>query len=488
MSQPIPSSIREGMIIDRRYRVEKVLGQGGMGMVLKGTQLALSRPVAIKLMLPNVLGSADSFLRFEREAKVLAQLSHPHIVQVIDNGVFGDHAYLVMEYLEGKDLAAVLDERIVLPIGEAVQYLLQTCDAVHEAHEQGIIHRDLKPANMFLTKGRSGSARIKVLDFGLAKPAINEANAGSSMQLTQTGYSAMGTPMYMPPEQMGQFKHLDRRSDIWSLGVILYQLITGRFPFEALNIQFLTAAILRDKPTAPSVYLPDIPPELEQIILRCLEKDPLMRFATVAELETALQPFASQPARISLNAPPQGPPAATLSDMRTLPYRPSQPGPIVDATTLPLARSALPPRALSNNQAAVTPPPAPLHTKTALSPATKIALGVGAVLASAIIAILATQLRASSASADPTPSTSAPIQSTGPISTPAIQESAPPTSTATQAASAASSGSMPPAGGNTAKTPMPIPQKSVASAQTTAVPSSPTGTKKITGSSKDPNN
>jgi serine/threonine-protein kinase len=274
---------RPGEVIAEKYLVEDYLGSGSMGWVVAARHRDLGLRVAIK-----VLRSAgpEAARRFLAEAQICARLSHTHIPRVFDIGRLpGGAPYIVMEYLVGHDLAEVGAAGPV-PIRDAVRWVMQACGALSEAHAAGIIHRDLKPANLFLATGPGGEAVVKVLDFGISKVAT-PGLAGAADGATATGTSA-GSPLYMSPEQIRAQRTLDARSDIWSLGVILYQLITGRAPFRGPGLPALAVAIAIDAPLRPSSLRPDLSSKLERIILRCLAKSPAERYARVTELVAAL--------------------------------------------------------------------------------------------------------------------------------------------------------------------------------------------------------
>jgi eukaryotic-like serine/threonine-protein kinase len=279
--------VKEGDILAEKYRVERVLGQGGMGVVVAAWHQQLDQRVALKFLLSEVLADEDTVARFMREARASARLRSEHAAKVLDVGKLETGApYIVMEYLEGRDLDATLESEGPLPIETAVDYVLQACEAVAEAHAAGIVHRDLKPANLFLTTRPDGSPCIKVLDFGISK----KIEAEDSRAMTRTK-AMLGTPYYMSPEQMRSSRRVDQRSDIWAIGMILCQLTTGRTAFERGTLAELCAAVLSEPPTPPRDLNPSIPPELEAIILRCLEKDADNRFADLSLLCAALASF-----------------------------------------------------------------------------------------------------------------------------------------------------------------------------------------------------
>jgi serine/threonine-protein kinase len=277
-------------VLAGKYRVEKVLGVGGMGVVVAAHHIALDEKVAIKFLLPETLRNAEAVARFMREARAAVKIKSEHVAHVSDVGQLENGApYMVMEYLQGGDLADWLRQRGPLAIEQAVDFVLQACVAVAEAHALGIVHRDLKPANLFCLLGADGQLAIKVLDFGISK-LTNEAAMGDVSSMTKTT-AVMGSPFYMSPEQLNSAKMVDSRADIWALGVVLYELIAGRPPFDAPSVMELAIRIANDPPRPLGEYRPDAPPELDATIRKCLEKDRNNRFRNVAELALALLPF-----------------------------------------------------------------------------------------------------------------------------------------------------------------------------------------------------
>jgi eukaryotic-like serine/threonine-protein kinase len=285
----VAARVQEGHLLGGKYRIDGVIGEGAMGVVVSAWHLDLQQRVAIKFLNPLLAEREDAVERFLREARAVVRIESEHVARVLDVGrLEGAEPYLVMEYLEGQDLAATLKQRGTLPIAEAVSYLQQACEAIAEAHAAGIVHRDLKPANLFLV-GREGELhRIKVLDFGISKmSAVTE-----TAQLTNTSV-IMGSPIYMSPEQLRSTRDVDEKADIWALGVILYEMLSGREPFVAQNLAQLCAMVLEQAPTALRSLRADVPVPLERVVLRCLEKVASARFHTVAELSFALVPFGS---------------------------------------------------------------------------------------------------------------------------------------------------------------------------------------------------
>lgn len=281
-----PVDIRPGDVLAGRYLVEAELGRGGMGVVFAVRHIALDTGMALKVMRPDIAAKPESARRFSREARAAARLESEHVVRVFDVGTLASgQPYMAMERLEGRDLGCLLAERGQLPVAEAAALLLQAIDALAEAHSLGIVHRDLKPSNLFLVERKDGTSGLKVLDFGAAKlvePSANEDLSGS------TRSQLVGTPQYMSPEQLRAVPDLDARTDIWSLGVILFRLVSGRPPFEGDSFPELCASIIGSSPGE----IPGAPPQLSELLRRCLAKPREARFASVHELAEALLPLA----------------------------------------------------------------------------------------------------------------------------------------------------------------------------------------------------
>jgi tRNA A-37 threonylcarbamoyl transferase component Bud32 len=280
-----------GRVLAGKYRVERLLGAGGMGTVVAATHLGLGRTVALKFMRAGVLDDGEALGRFMREARAAAALRSEHVAQVMDVEVdTADGApYIVMEYLEGQDLAALLETRGPPAVAEAVGYVLQACEGVAEAHARGIVHRDLKPANLFLTRRPDGTPLVKVLDFGVSK--LSEAAQSGSFKLTHPRRT-IGSPHYMSPEQMISSTQVDARADIWALGVILYELLAGQPPFAAANFVELGLEVTNRAHPSLAERVPGLAPGLVAIADRCLQKTPATRFANLAALGEALAPHA----------------------------------------------------------------------------------------------------------------------------------------------------------------------------------------------------
>jgi serine/threonine-protein kinase len=391
-----------GQILAGKYRVERLLGQGAMATVFAATHLALGQRVAIKRMHADRARRPEARERFLREARAAARLRSEHIARVIDLGVLDDGApFIVLEHLDGEDLAELLARRGALPVADAIDFILQALEAVAEAHAAGIVHRDLKPENLFLTHDLTRAPCIKVLDFGISKLL------GDGLALTGAAV-AVGSPLYMSPEQMVSSKDVDTRTDLWSLGVVLYELMTAALPFQAERLDELYGRVLHSAPAPISTHVATVPPGLEAVILQCLQKDRARRFASAADLAAALAPYASAggAARASRVAAALG--------VTTTPSRP---------TELYETFPPLPPPVIVRS----TPPPrprasAPIAARRAWSALVPIAVGIAALMIAATIAVLVVRRRPppiAATSASPTSilrdaGPSAPIAATAP--------------------------------------------------------------------------
>jgi serine/threonine-protein kinase len=280
------SPVEPGELVVGKYRVERVIGAGGMGVVVAATHVELDQKVALKFLHAHVLDGAGAIDRFSREAKAAVRLKSEHVARVYDVGVLPDGApFSVMELLDGVDVANYAAQKKPLTVSEAVEIVLQACDAIVEAHAAGIVHRDLKPQNLFVTRKANGAPLIKVLDFGVSKWT------GQDFSLTDSSV-VVGSPLYMAPEQMRAARNAEPRSDIWALGVILYELLAGKVPFDGATVTELCLKVVTDPPAPLRDVRTDIPEPLASIVARCLEKDPTKRFENVAMLAQALEPFA----------------------------------------------------------------------------------------------------------------------------------------------------------------------------------------------------
>ena len=284
------SPVKVGDVISGRYRIDRLLGAGSMGFVVGAWHLELDQPVALKLLNPDIFEQGEAAARFRRECRAAARVKSEHVCRVIDVGSLDQGApYMVMELLEGNNLEEELLKRGALPVPEAVGYILEAVEALAEAHAAGIVHRDLKPANLFIARRADRSRLLKVLDFGISKSMIDSHGPGD-MSLTRTGV-IIGSPLYMSPEQMRSTKDADTLSDIWALGAILFQLVTGRPPYEGESIPELCAKLFSEDAPPPSAVHAGLPAGLDYVLHRALARDPTKRYQNVAELGAALVDF-----------------------------------------------------------------------------------------------------------------------------------------------------------------------------------------------------
>lgn len=276
--------LKVGEIINGKYQVTRVLGEGGMGIVVQAHHEALDMHVAIKFMRSDLVAAGGGAERFLREARALVKLKSQHAVKVHDLGVHRHMPFIVMEHLEGSDLQTILDKQGPIHPADVAKYMRQACEAIAEAHSLGIYHRDLKPANLFLARGASDRLIVKVLDFGIAK--MMRPDDKKSLQNSLTGANIlMGTLPYMSPEQLKSPKDVDGRADIWSLGVVMYELVTGELPFQGRDLYEVQQAIYHE-----ACLMPEMPSALKSIIGRCLEKSPEDRYQSVVDLAVELRP------------------------------------------------------------------------------------------------------------------------------------------------------------------------------------------------------
>lgn len=289
--EAIDVGVRSGDVLAGKYRVDRILGHGGMGVVVAAHHIRLDERVALKFLLPQALSNAEAVARFDREARAAVKIKSEHVARVTDVGRLDNGApFMVMEYLEGSDLAGWLHDRGPMSAEQASEFVLQACEAIAEAHALGIVHRDLKPANLFCIRRADGLLSIKVLDFGISKLTVS----GGERDMTRTS-AVLGSPLYMSPEQVLTSKGVDARADLWSIGVILYELVTGRLPFEAEAVTELVVKIATAPPTHILQVRQDLPAGFDRVVMHCLEKERERRFQNVAELANALRSFA--PAR-----------------------------------------------------------------------------------------------------------------------------------------------------------------------------------------------
>ncbi|MFO0610962.1 MAG: serine/threonine-protein kinase [Polyangiaceae bacterium] len=323
----------QGTVIAGKYRIGRVLASGGMGMILEGEHEALGQKVAIKYLLPAAAEREDMIGRFLREARAAARIPSDRVARVFDVGTDEDgRPFMVMELLEGQDLGDYMQAHGAIPIGEAVRFILEALEAIVEAHALGIIHRDLKPSNLFVvTKG--GAKHIKVLDFGISK--VTSESGAPELALTSTK-SLLGSPGYMSPEQVRSTKNVDARTDVWALGVILFEMLSAQTAFDGESIGDVFAKIREEDLPPISEFRKDVPAELEAVLASCLARDRKKRIASAAEMRDALKPFAA------LDVPPQ------LTALRRVARLTSTTAETVGAigsrTTLPApAKSSVPP-------------------------------------------------------------------------------------------------------------------------------------------------
>ncbi len=298
-----------GLTIDGRYRVEALLGEGGMGLVYRVTHTRLNKPLAIKVLRRENTKDPEVLARFRREAESASGIGNQHIVDIHDFGELDDGStYFVMECLEGLDLIDAIDVAQRMPESRAIHIGTQLCRALGAAHDAGIVHRDLKPENVFLIRRNDTEDFVKVLDFGIAKVA------NGPKRLTRDG-EVLGTPHYMSPEQC-EGDGVDHRTDIYALGVLLYEMVTGHVPHDADTMMGILTKQMYEEPIPPKVRVPQISEQLEELIMRCLEKKPERRYQTMHEIEADLR-------RVDFGRPPAGPDTVTLTPTR--PPRPPRP-------------------------------------------------------------------------------------------------------------------------------------------------------------------
>jgi serine/threonine-protein kinase len=329
------TEFRPGTVIAGKYVVERVLGEGGLAVVVRAKHIQLDAPVAIKHVRPSDVSRPGIVERFLREARLAAKIKSEHAVKVQDVDTLESGVpYMVMECLEGQDLAQVVLASPV-PIDRAIDYVLQACEALAEAHAAGIVHRDLKPANLFLAERPGGTPIVKVLDFGISRRATERSRVTGTNE-------PIGTPDFMSPEQLQAARDIDARADIWALGVVLYELVTGKLPFEGDSMPQLCASILT-KPHVPmSAVHPDTTPELEAVVARCLEKDRAKRYQNVAELAHDLAALweGESPSRVQQIA-------RVVSEALASPPQPSEPPAPPISASAPTALALSEPRAVT---------------------------------------------------------------------------------------------------------------------------------------------
>jgi serine/threonine-protein kinase len=324
--------IEPGTVFADKYVIETQLGVGAAGVVYSATHTDLRQRVAIK-----ILRGTDGFgiERMIREARAALALQSEHVVRVMDVGRDREgRAFIVMEQLTGDDLGSVLRGRVRFSIAEAVDYVLQACAGIAEAHARGIVHRDLKPSNLFLTRRADGSPLVKVLDFGISK-SIEDADSEASI----TGPTqVVGSPLYMSPEQIYGASSVDHRADIWSLGVIIFRFLTGKAPFggSGKGVSGALASVVIDATPSARALVPEVPVELDRVVMRCLSKSPDDRPSSVAELAARLAPFGTDDGRAAVVRLVRG-----VSEAKSWPRRRSSRAPVISARRLVLGACAI---------------------------------------------------------------------------------------------------------------------------------------------------
>lgn len=328
------SAVAQGALLANKYRVERVLGQGGMGYVVEARHVTLDERVALKFLQPEYAKHPEASARFLREARAAVKIKSEHVARVSDVGTLDSGApYMVMEFLDGADLADTLKKKGVLSIEDALDFILQASEAIAEAHSYGIVHRDLKPANLFLAKRPDGSPLVKVLDFGISK-----VMGAGDHALTKTT-TAMGSALYMSPEQMQETRGVDQRTDIYSMGIALFELLAGRQPFYAETLPQLCAEVLTGTPTPMAAYRPDVPADLAARIEKAYERDKNQRYQSISEFAVALSPYAPERSRQTIErlarmggmAPPPRSEMASSPGYRVVPAT----APIIVTSTAP---------------------------------------------------------------------------------------------------------------------------------------------------------
>jgi len=283
-----------GRVIDEKYRIRRVIGRGGMSVVAEAEDLVHGHQVAVKFLRTDVARALAAEPRFFREARLAARLMSKHTCRVTDAGVWESGPYLVLELLQGRTLSQELKVRSALPQNEACEIVLQACDALAEAHALGIVHRDVKPGNFFMCANPKGQLHVKVLDFGVAKIPASVVTRHGEGSLTD-GNTLIGTPSYISPEQLQNSKIVDARTDIWGLGVILYEMLTGYPPFRDPWVPRMLVKIAREPHVPLREVCPSVSPELDRVVQRCLAKNPADRYRGAADLGLALSDIAPPP-------------------------------------------------------------------------------------------------------------------------------------------------------------------------------------------------
>jgi eukaryotic-like serine/threonine-protein kinase len=429
--------VRAGEMVNGKYLVEALIGEGGVGIVVAAQNVELGERVALKFLRPESATNPEVVARFVREAKAASALRCEYVASVFDVGSLPSGApFIVMELLEGKNLGELIQDRGPLSVREVAEYTMQTCEALATAHARGVVHRDIKPENLFLAQ-RGGVEVIKVLDFGISKASLTGNIFGSPVPLVRT-VNLMGTPLYMSPEQVRCSDGVDARSDIWALGMVMYELLSGTSAFVASSITELCAAILESTAQPVDKLRADVPPGLAAIIQRCMEKDPAKRYQDVAELCQALMPFAPKRARLNAERATRVLVAAGIVEESSLEALSSIP-PSSSSTlpgSLPISLSAPRVPVIASGEYPVSGAPAPLESAPSVTAETqmvdlpeparggraKLVVGVAlAALAAGLVAVLATKT-----SAEPSTAVATPTVEAAPVAPPAAPKAAEP--------------------------------------------------------------
>ena len=298
--------VKPGDLLVGKYRIEELIGTGGIGFVMSATNVGLDEKVALKFLRPEFLSSDEAVHRFTNEARLAAKIQHPNVARVLDIESADEVGpFIVMELLVGRDLNQILQQEGPMPVARAVDYVLEACAALSAAHARDIVHRDVKPDNLFVAHQQQGADVLKILDFGISKQTLRRTEAGRNSALFRT-ITGLGSPSYMSPEQIRACPDIDGRADVWSLGCVLYELLTARHAFDAPTLMQVCAVVLEREPPALRGHAKGVPAELEAVIWRCLQKAPADRFQTVEELATALRPFSSRGANDEDRVPDSG--------------------------------------------------------------------------------------------------------------------------------------------------------------------------------------
>ncbi|MFO0738738.1 MAG: serine/threonine-protein kinase [Labilithrix sp.] len=421
-SEEYPVAI--GDVIAGRFRIDRYIGIGAMGLVVEARHLELDDRVAMKFLRKAAKNQPDAVGRFAREARAAARLKSEHVATVIDVGEAADGTpYIVMEYLHGANLDDLLERQGPMPIDRSVELTIQMCEALAEAHSFGIVHRDIKPANIFLAQRSAGTSIAKLLDFGISKAALTGEYTDIKLDAQKTSV-IMGTPYYMSPEQVRSTRDVDARADIWSLGVVLFELITGQQVWRAEELGQLVPEIIASSPRRISEAMPSIDPAFDAVLSRALEPEVTRRFQTAAEFAEALLPFA--------------PPAARVNVDRAKSYH-QQPG---SERSIPLLRQSTRDLGEAGRSSSNVPVPDTSRRTT---------IAVGAIAAFAVVGMIVLVVpRLLRGSAAPTPAVSATPEIVSPTTTTTTATGttpAPPTTGASPAdpsASATATGAAPP--------------------------------------------